>query len=350
MEWSSYPIGDYPGELWSDWQDLAVRHHAANPMLDAEFVKCLVMHFGDVVRLRVLVGKYDNSVAILALVESIGLGRWWVFRPSQAQTALLVGSPTIRVDWNRVLTALPGVCLKLDVLSLDPREHPLLLGYSPLTQREDSARNICVDVDRTFSEYWEDRPRKLKQNIRRYRNRISEEFGQLKFVVASTPSDVAAATDRYGILESRGWKGKVGTALHPGNLQGKFYRSLMVTMAEHSRAFVFELYVDDILLATRLCLAGDAILVMLKTTYDESFRRYATGRLLLHDTLQYVFENDLAKVVDFYTNATDDQMDWATSFRSMSHASIYRSVTMRLIIRGLRSAKDLVKRVLPGHT
>ncbi|MCP5414834.1 MAG: GNAT family N-acetyltransferase, partial [Chromatiaceae bacterium] len=234
--------------------------------------------------------------------------------------------------------------------SLDPREHAPFFLDSPVVERKSGARNICVDVTGGFDSFWESRPRNLKKNIRRYRNRLNDELGDLKMLVACAPADVSSATDRYGILESQGWKARIGTAVHPGNVQGAFYRSFMFEMAVHSRAYVFELYAGDLLLASRLCVSGSDMLVILKTTFDEQLKRYAAGRILLHDMLQYVFDNNLARVVDFYTNATDDQMDWATSSRSMLHASIYQSVATKLIARGLKSAKDFMKHVLPGHT
>jgi len=349
MHWLLYPIEHYPGDLWSDWQGLAVRHHAANPMLDAKFVKRLVKYFCDMARMHVLVGKQDGGTEVLTLVEPTGLGRWSIFRPAQAQLALLVCSPSLSFDLANMLVAFPRLCIRLDAFALDPREHAPFFSDSLVAERASGARNICIDVTGGFDSFWENRSRNLKKNIRRYRNRLNDELGDLRMLVARTPTDVSSATDRYGILESKGWKAQIGTAVHPGNIQGAFYRSLMVEMAADSRAYAFELYAGDLLLASRLCVSSDEMLVILKTTFDEQLKRYAAGRILLHDVLQYVFENKLARVVDFYTNATDDQMEWATSSRSMSHASIYRSVTMRLIFRGLRSTKGLLQRVVPGQ-
>ena len=346
MRWIVYPIDAYPGNLWSDWQLLAQRYHANNPMLGACFAQRLSEHFGDIEKLHVLAGKVDGSTVALALFEPGGFGRWRSFRPSQAQAALIVGAPELRIDPSSLLAAFPGHAMRLDVFALDPREHQPFLVFSNVTEQASAAHNICVDLSGDFDAYWEDRPRNLKKNLRRYRHRIQDELGELRCLVASDPADVATATDRYGLLESRGWKGEVGTALHPGNIQGSFYRSFMIEMATQSRAYVFELYANELLLASRLCVTGDALLVILKTTFDERFKRYAVGRLLLHDVLQYTFEKQLAKVVDFYTDASSDQINWATSERSMVHCSIYRSLIAKWIYLGLASSKKLAKLVV----
>jgi hypothetical protein len=198
-----------------------------------------------------------------------------------------------------------------------------------------------VEVSGDFEGYWAARPRNLKKNLRRYRNRMNNEIGPSRLSVSTLPHDVSVATDRYGLLESGGWKGGEGTALHPDNVQGEFYRTWMVEMAESSRAYVFELYVGDMLLASRLCVVGEGLLVIVKTTFNEEFKRYAVGRLLLHDTLEYIFQNGLAKVIDFYTDATEDQLDWATSSRSMQHCSVYRWSGATSLAKGTRYMKRL---------
>jgi len=326
--WQVVALEDYPGDLWRDWQQLAVRHHATNPMLDAEFARLLVQYFGD--GLHVLIGTHGVDHVMLALVESASHGRWQGFRPSQAQAALIVCSADCQVLPDAIVAAFPSLCLRLDLYALDPREHGPLLRDFNCVQRLSSVRNICVEVSGDFDSYWQQRPRNLRKNTRRYRSRLGDEVGEIRLKVVSDRASVISATDRYGIMESRGWKGRIGTALHPGNLQGQFYRDFMASMAEQGRAFVFELYAGDRLLASRLCVTGSNILVILKTTFDEELKRYAVGRQLLYELLNHLFETRQVSVVDFYTDASRDQMDWATADRFMQHASMYPSVsTMR---------------------
>lgn len=339
--WQLFDIRDYPGDLWRDWQDLVVGQHRRNPMLDAAFARLLVEHFGTEV--HVLVNRQRGPAAVLALVESVGAGRWQSFRPSQAQAALIVLEQQHAFDPVKLIRALPGHCFRFDLFALDPREHAPFLAPSNQVHQVASVRNICVETNGDFDRYWEQRPRNLRKNLRRYRSRLSDEVGELRLEIASEPIDVAAATDRYGMVEARGWKGQIGTALHPGNRQGQFYRSFMTEMAEQQRAFVFELYADDILLATRLCVTGDGVLVILKTTFDEGYRRYAVGRLLLQEVLQFLFRHQSVELVDFYTDATKEQMDWATTDRSMLHASIYRSTTARRLYGFGKSLVHILK-------
>jgi hypothetical protein len=64
--------------------------------------------------------------------------------------------------------------------------------------------------------------------------------------------------------------------------------------------------------------------VILKTAYDESIARFAPGRLLLHEVLNHAFQEKRNKRVEFYTNATQDQLAWATGQRVISHVTCFR--------------------------
>ena len=100
------------------------------------------------------------------------------------------------------------------------------------------------------------------------------------------PDAIVAAVDRYSVLESAGWKGRNGTALHPDNLQGEFFRRVMQRFAHRASARVWELWIDGQLAASRLAIGTPDMLVMLKTTYDEQLARYAPGMLLLRQVIE----------------------------------------------------------------
>ena len=64
------------------------------------------------------------------------------------------------------------------------------------------------------------------------------------------------AVDRYGALESRGWKGAQGTAVRHDNEQGRFYDAVMSNFARDGCAHVYELYLGEQLAASRLLVSN----------------------------------------------------------------------------------------------
>ncbi|MEI7785002.1 MAG: GNAT family N-acetyltransferase [Betaproteobacteria bacterium] len=104
----------------------------------------------------------------------------------------------------------------------------------------------------------------------------------------------------------------------------QFYSALMGQFAAQGRAQVFELWGNDRLLASRLTITSASELVMLKTTFDETHRELASGRLLLHQTLAHLFEVRPNTTVAFCTNADKDLVDWADRQRTIQHVTLFR--------------------------
>lgn len=355
--WRLYTPEHYPGELWQHWQTLNLKFHQGNKMLSAEFVELLVKYFSDTLYIAAgypePYGRYSEQRSrhselthhpepiALALMERAGKGRWQVFKPSQAQVGLLLMEPGLDPSLKTLVKQLPGLVTRVDFYGLDPLEHQGLID-NLAAEAQCYATNIRVALCDDFEHYWAQRPKNLRKNINRYINRVSRELGDTRLVYATEVEEVRVATQRYGMLESQGWKGYEGTALHPSNEQGQFYQTLMADLAAKKQAMVVEMYLQEKLLASRLCCMSDNTLIILKTTFDESMKKYAFGRLLLHELISHCFNLKGLEYIDFYTNATSDQMDWCTDSRPMYNASYY---PLNIAGQLLKSAVRLKKRI-----
>jgi hypothetical protein len=143
-------------------------------------------------------------------------------------------------------------------------------------------------------------------------------------VVLERPEDMREAVTRYGGLESAGWKQAAGTAVHIDNPQGRFYAEVLEQFAATRHGRVYELWIADRLAASRLVISGAGMHIILKTSYDESLSEFAPGRLLLYALLERAFAERSQRAVEFYTNATVDQLAWATASRTISHSVHFR--------------------------
>ena len=77
-------------------------------------------------------------------------------------------------------------------------------------------------------------------------------------------------------------------------------------------------------------------LVILKTTYDERLSKYAPGRVLLKRLLEQHSSACPTGNVEFYTNATRDQLSWATDSRAIRHIRLFRNASATLGLMALR--------------
>lgn len=341
-EWLIHPLTQAPAQWQREWDVLNAALHDGHPMLDSRFIQALLRHFGEegVTLCRHLHrGRTDG----LALLYPHRRGMWTTFLPSQSQIG-----PLLMTDWTRLpalMRALPGYPLSLDMLSLDPD------FTSPPSDLEgvgeptvlDHALTMNIVLTGSFEDYWEGRSRKLIQNLRRYARRWEAEGLETQLRRLTRPEDMEAAVRRYGDLESTGWKGKEGTAIHADNVQGRFYTEVMQAFARSGQAVVYEYWRGERLAAARLALTSKRMILMLKTAYDESLADLAPGRLLLHDLTRLEFEQSQGKVIEFYTNATQDQLAWATGQRVIRHVTVYRHAAACRLVGLIRRAKLWVR-------
>jgi hypothetical protein len=304
------------------WQQLVEQHHAGNIMLSALFVQNLLHTFSDDHYLASC--HVADQITIMMVVRKRRLGVWALAQLPQAESALVVGSQQVLPDLHMLTKALPGLVLRLDFFCLDPLDHQGVIEVLSKHSIRSMHQNIRVDCKGIFQSYWTARSKNLRKNISRYENRIESEGKKLRFEFITEPTSVFNAVDAYSILESKGWKGASGTALHPDNAQGKFYRDLLTELAAKNMALIAEFYIDDKLAASRLCCFTPEIFIILKTCYDEQQKPYAPGRLLLAEVIKYAMGNKISATIDFYTHATEEQLEWATESRPMFKGSYYR--------------------------
>lgn len=350
MDWASFSVDAGLGEHAQAWDELNRDRFSSHPMLSAAFVGGLLRHFPQPgVRLFVLHDGHGPQA--MCLMHRTAGGRWSSFLPSQAQIGPALLRPPL--DLSRLTRQLPGLALQTDLLCIDPAVHGAELAAGRHVQSHLHALTMAIDLRGGFDAYWSTRSKKLRENIRRYERRVDDEGLAVRFEVAAAAPQVAAGVQRYAELESAGWKARAGTALAPGNDQHAFYRDLLVGAAADDRARVFELWFGDRLVASRLVLAGPAMVVALKTTFDESFKRHAPGRILLRRTLEQAFATWPGRSLEFYTNASADQLAWATSRRAIVHLSAQRgaavawAVQQRNRVRARRDDDDATVEVLP---
>lgn len=339
MDWQLTGIDDYPGKLWDSWDALNERYHRGHPLLDSRFVAPLTAFFGD--RVRVLAGGQNGATDALMLLDRPTPLVQSSFQPSQAPLALALLPTALTAVDQPSKWPLGAAAWRLDWYSVDPWFQPALLQLERCSVAT-KLTNITIDLDGSFDSYWTSRSRGLRKHLNGYRRKFAADCGDYTLQVHREPGDMALAVARYGMLESRGWKGRAGTSLHPGNDQGQFYAQVLAAFAASGQAMAIELWLGERLLASRLCLLGGGLMTTVKTTFDEDFRPYAIGRVHLQDTIELAFAEPGIAVLDFYTNASSDQLAWATDSRPIHTASAYRGLPGRLLaaVDRLRAGPD----------
>ena len=337
IEWRLMRLDSHEGlgRHRENWARLNEQLMGGHSMLDARFVDALIRHLGGNHVLLATAQRGPDVVAMLLLdPRPRGLGVWRSFQPSQAQIGLWLMPPGLELA--RLFASLPGYAIELDLLCNDPRFGDLLEHQSKPARALPHALTISVRLRGHFDDYWAQRPRNLIKNMRRYTRRLQAEGSPTRLVICTSPQELPGAVERYAALESRGWKGRLGTAVTASNAQGSFYAEVMCEFGKTAEALVYELWLGEELIASRLVLRHGAIAMILKTAYNEAFERLAPGRILLMRVLEDLFQRMPEGEVEFYTDASPDQLAWSTSQRWINHISLYRHRGIPTIFSALR--------------
>ena len=333
MRWQVH-AAQPPANWWQQWEVLNQRYFGGHPLLSSSMAQGLVTHCaGDAMCYAELRGP-GAAQAMAILVKRSG-GRWSVFTPSQAPLSLLLIDPRSPAPYailKALLSSAPGFGLSLDMPALDPSLLPAVTAAAAGVETVSLGTTIQVAGTSGFEAYWNTRSRDLKQNIRRYFKRATEAGMPCRLERVTDPDKIGDAVDRYGLLESEGWKGRDGTALHPQNVQGRLYRELLESFAQQGNAVAYELYAGEQLAASRLMISGPTLHAMLKTTYRESLRQHAVGRLLLYLALEDLLKSPHPRPVEFFTRANQDLLTWATGTRDLVSSTLYRNRAVELAV------------------
>jgi CelD/BcsL family acetyltransferase involved in cellulose biosynthesis len=310
-------------ELQNHWNRLNAAR-ANVPFLSANAVQAALTAFG-VGNERLLVARQSDTVVAMLVMVPTGAFQWRTFQPSQLPLGAWVAAADLApTQIARQISRGPlGFCLSVAITQIDPY-------LAPREEDQADTKNIdyidtgWIDIAGSFDEYWEKRGKNLRQNMRKQRNKLAAEGVITSMRTITAADDMPGVIERYGILESSGWKASKGTAIHPDNAQGKFYIDLLQTAARSGNAVVYEYVFNEKTVALNLCLQSNGMLVILKTTYDESIQIYSPAFLLNQDLVEQIFTQAKIQRLEYYGKVMEWHTRWTENKRTLYHLTCYR--------------------------
>jgi CelD/BcsL family acetyltransferase involved in cellulose biosynthesis len=242
------------------------------------------------------------------------------------------------------LLALPGPALVFGLTQCDPAllPRPSARGRLDTIDYIDTAR---ITMQGGFSEFWAARGKNLRANLKKQRVKLDKEGVAVRLEVSRAADDMAAAVADYGRLESAGWKSRSGTAVHPDNAQGRFYRAMLEALCTRGAGSVYRYWIGERLAAMDLCVEDAGCVVVLKTTYDESAAQGLSPALLMReDASRTLFDAARLARIEFYGKVMEWHLRWTDEVRTMYHINCYRWQALRLLHAWHR------RRCAPGAT
>jgi hypothetical protein len=338
LQWSVAPASEF-ARIAADW-DVINRGCANLPILDARFFALALQHFGPRVGAVAAVLRDGARPLCAAVLEPSKIGSWQSYQPSQAPLGAFVQA--IDFDAAKMLplffhTGKGRASLALGLSQVDPNILSRPSGESRI-ETLDYIETATLHIEGSFDDYWAARGKNLRQNLKKQRNRLEKAGVRSELRVHTKPAAVAAAVDEYGLLESRGWKAAEGTAVHPDNAQGRFYRDLLKDLAAVGEAFVYQYLYDGQVVASDLCVARDGVLIILKTTYDEAHNASSPAMLMHYEALQPIFDERRFQRIEFYGRVMEWHGRLTETKRALYHLNCFRWPWFSKLVGARRSS------------
>lgn len=332
MGWRLLPVKCF-SEYRREWDRLNHTLTGSHPLFDSRFVEPLLKHYGTD---RDWLGIEDGADGIVSMVllRREGGGIWTTFLPPPARISpILIGKVG---SFKALLRELPFPVIRIDLLGQDPMCCPEWIFKLSPVEISCQATTMTIVTAGSFGEYWANRPRKLRNNAKRWAKKLNNE-GVRPYVRKVLYVDaMAEALGTYARIERSGWKGREGSAIELTADQGRFFRETLCEFGATGEACAYELYVDNECVASRLLLRSNGMTIALKTTYDERYAGMAVGRVLLWTVIEDEFREAGNTRLEFYTNVSPDQAAWATETRETYHVSVYKGRIAKMLVNAVR--------------
>lgn len=155
-----------------------------------------------------------------------------------------------------------------------------------------------------------------KELDRRFR-RLSE-LGRVEFRISREYSP--ELIEEYLRLESLGWKGRRGTAAIQDQRAAELHHNFARSIADIGAFFAYQLVFEHKTIAMSLNVRLAKTMYHWRTSYDETFSKFAPGNLLFRRLLFDCVSDGLTEI-DFLSPSTPNKRAWATGERE--HVAYY---------------------------
>jgi CelD/BcsL family acetyltransferase involved in cellulose biosynthesis len=206
---------------------------------------------------------------------------------------------------------------------IDPRLHARPTTTAAI-RTDNYIRTSHVEVTGTFDAYWEQRGKNLRQNMRKQRNKLQADGIATRLDCVTDAAGVPQALVDYGRLETTGWKSDAGTAIHPDNAQGRFYRAVLERFCAAGRGRIYRYWFNDTVVAMDLCIDNGPLVVVLKTAYDEAQRQVSPSVLMRQEQFEAWWAEGRYRRIEFYGKTLEWHTRWTALERELYHVTAYR--------------------------
>jgi hypothetical protein len=180
--------------------------------------------------------------------------------------------------------------------------------------RQDGRCDV-IDTTETYESFLSGLSKNFRRSLKRAKQYLCE-LPRLQFTFTQNGPELEEKLEVFMDVEASGWKGTqgVGTAikLHPNLI--RFYHTLTHTLSDSGKISINTLTTNEKCIAGQFCILLDDTAYILKIGYDEGYKRFAPGNLLVDLFIKRSMEDCTIKNINLITDA-----EWHGDWRPKSY-------------------------------
>lgn len=160
-------------------------------------------------------------------------------------------------------------------------------------------------------------PEKMRKDINYCKRRLERE-GNLEIKIITLNDDLDHYMDLYYDVYSRSWQQqeKIGPTFH------RDLASMAVNRGWLRLGFLFY---NGIPLATQYWLVANGTAFILKTVYDQNYKKHSPGKILTAEMFKYVIDIDKVTTIDYVQGDEGYKKDWTPKRRERKGILVYNN-------------------------
>ena len=210
--------------------------------------------------------------------------------------------------------------LKLDPVAEDDRHVEMLRrvmeskGYS-CHSRFRFYNWIYRVQGKRFEAYMAERPSRVRNTIKRKQRKLEREYGGYEVRLFGL-NDLEQGLADYNTVYRASWK--------PHEQFDGFVDGLARTLSETGWLRLAVLYIDQKPAAAQFWFVVHDKASIFKLVYDQAWKQYSPGSILISYLMHYVIETDRVNEIDFLTGNDAYKQDWMSERRQRVSISLFR--------------------------
>jgi hypothetical protein len=171
-------------------------------------------------------------------------------------------------------------------------------------------------IECSGEEYLLKLPKRLMKDIS-YNQRRLRNTGKYEFRLILN-GDISHCMDLYYGVYSKSWQKEE-------NIGPSFHRDFAQIAAQKGWLRLGLLFYNEVAIASQLWLSCNNTAFIMKTVYDQHYKKYSPGKLLTAEMMKYVIDVDKVRILDYLHGDESYKEEWTTKRRERKGALVYNN-------------------------